>query len=71
MCLLHMQVEAGTIFDNILVTDDVKLAREFAESTWGAMKAAEKAAFEEAEKEREAREEEERKKVRRHCLRYK
>jgi len=49
------QVKAGTIFDNILVTDSLDTAKEFAEETWGASKDAEKAAFdkikdEEAEK---------------------
>ena len=29
------QVKAGTIFDNILVTDDVDYAKKFAEDTWG------------------------------------
>ena len=33
-----VQVKAGTIFDNILVTDDLAHALKFAEDTWGAMK---------------------------------
>eukprot|EP00212_Chloropicon_laureae_P003542 CAMPEP_0197487300 /NCGR_PEP_ID=MMETSP1311-20131121/2321_1 /TAXON_ID=464262 /ORGANISM="Genus nov. species nov., Strain RCC856" /LENGTH=416 /DNA_ID=CAMNT_0043030897 /DNA_START=131 /DNA_END=1381 /DNA_ORIENTATION=+ len=41
------QVKSGSIFDNILVTDDVEYAKEFAESTWGAMKEVEKELFEE------------------------
>ena len=36
------QVKAGSIFDNILVTDDPEYARQFAEKTWGANKAKEK-----------------------------
>ena len=43
------QVKAGSIFDNVLVTDDVEYAREFAEKTWGASKDAEKAMFDEVE----------------------
>ena len=41
------QVKAGTIFDNILVTDDVAYAKDFAVKTWGAMKDIEKTLFEE------------------------
>ena len=49
----------GTIFDNILVTDDVAYARQFAEETWGASKDAEKAMYDEyaAEQERIRKEE--------------
>jgi len=36
------QVKSGSIFDNILVTDDVDYAKEFALNTWGAMKDIEK-----------------------------
>ena len=43
------QVKAGSIFDNVLVTDDVEYAREFAEKTWGASKDAEKAMFDEVQ----------------------
>lgn len=32
------QVKSGTIFDNILVTDDAEYAAKFAEETWGANK---------------------------------
>ena len=52
------QVKAGSIFDNILVTDDVEYAKEFAQSTWGAMKDVEKKLFEDTK----AAEEEEAKK---------
>nr|AAR29952.1 calreticulin [Ixodes nipponensis] len=36
------QVKSGTIFDNILVTDDEEYARQYGEETWGATKDAEK-----------------------------
>lgn len=32
---LSLQVKAGSLFDNILVTDDVEYAKSFAEETWG------------------------------------
>lgn len=51
------QVKSGTIFDNVLVTDDVEYAKKFAEDTWGAMKDAEKAMFDKLEEERKAEEE--------------
>lgn len=35
---LFVQVKSGTIFDNFLITDDVKEAEEFAKETWGATK---------------------------------
>lgn len=57
------QVKAGTIFDNILVTDDLDYAMKFAEETWGQMKDAEKAQFDEVEKKKQEEEEEERKKA--------
>jgi len=41
------QVKAGSIFDNILVTDDVEYAKTFAEDTWRKTKDAEKEAFDE------------------------
>jgi len=50
------QVKAGTIFDNIMVTDDPAAAKEFAEQTWGETKEAEK-------KMKESQEEEEKKKA--------
>jgi len=52
------QVKAGTIFDNILVTDSVEEAHEHAAKTWEKTKEGEKKAKEEGEKkEREAEEE--------------
>lgn len=51
------QVKAGTIFDNIIVTDNISEAESFLQETWGAHHEAEKAAFEEREKaEREVQE---------------
>jgi calreticulin len=44
------QVKSGSIFDNVLVTDDVEYAKTFAEKTWGASRDAEKAMFEAAKK---------------------
>ncbi|CAN6467886.1 unnamed protein product [Victoria cruziana] len=44
------QVKSGTMFDNILLTDDPEYARKFAEETWGKLKHAEKEAFDEEEK---------------------
>jgi len=46
------QVKSGTLFDNILITDDPEYAKKFAEETWAKLKDAEKAAFDEAEKKR-------------------
>ena len=43
-------MKAGSIFDNVLVTDDAEYARAFAEKTWGASRCAEKAMFDEAKK---------------------
>jgi len=40
------QVKAGSIFDNILITDDPNYAKTFAEQTWGKFKEAEKLMFE-------------------------
>ncbi|XP_057546089.1 calreticulin-like isoform X2 [Amaranthus tricolor] len=54
--LTSLQVKSGTLFDNVLVTDDPEYAKQFAEETWGKQKDAEKAAFEEAEKKREEEE---------------
>jgi len=56
------QVKAGTIFDNILVTDDVDLAKKFAEDTWGKNKEAEKKAKEQIDEEEKKKKEEEDKK---------
>ncbi|XP_064476602.1 calreticulin-like [Ornithodoros turicata] len=50
------QVKSGTIFDNVLITDDEEYAKVFGEETWGATKDAEK-------KMKEQQEEEERKKT--------
>ncbi|GLJ19026.1 hypothetical protein SUGI_0341340 [Cryptomeria japonica] len=50
------QVKSGTLFDNILVSDDPEYAKKLAEETWGKNKDAEKAAFEEAEKKKEEEE---------------
>ncbi|KAK4802751.1 hypothetical protein SAY86_000954 [Trapa natans] len=46
------QVKSGTLFDNVLVCDDVEYAKKLAEETWGKNKDAEKAAFEEVENKR-------------------
>lgn len=35
---VFVQVKSGTIFDNFLITDDVKEAEEFGKQTWGATK---------------------------------
>ncbi|XVF31456.1 hypothetical protein REPUB_Repub16aG0147600 [Reevesia pubescens] len=50
------QVKSGTLFDNVLLTDDIEHAKKLAEETWGKQKDAEKAAFEEAEKKTEEEE---------------
>jgi calreticulin len=57
------QVKAGTIFDNIIVTDSLAEAVAFRESTFDAVKAQEKTMFDEVEKERLAKEEADRKKL--------
>jgi len=54
------QVKAGTIFDNILVTDDVSEATKFAELTQKTQEG-EKKAFDKQEEEKKAKEEEEKK----------
>jgi calreticulin len=51
------QVKSGSIFDNILVTDDLNYAMKFANETWGASKDAEKEMKERVEAERKAQEE--------------
>merc|ERR1711871_1409974 len=56
------QVKSGSIWDNILVTDDVAYATEHAEKTWKAQKDGEKAAKEKADEEKRKKDEEERKK---------
>ncbi|OAY69824.1 Calreticulin [Ananas comosus] len=50
------QVKSGTLFNNFLITDDPEYAKKFAEETWGKLKDAEKAAFDEAEKKKEEEE---------------
>ena len=56
------QVKSGTIFDNVLVTDDKKCADELMESTFGKMKDEEKKQKEKSdEEERKKREEEDKK----------
>ncbi|XP_065833979.1 calreticulin-like isoform X2 [Oscarella lobularis] len=57
------QVKSGTIFDNILVTDDEEYAKEFGDETWKKTKDGEKKMKDEQdEEERKRREEEEKKK---------
>merc|ERR1719231_1203383 len=56
------QVKSGTIFDNLLITDDVDYATTHAEKTWKAQKDGEKAMKEKADEEKRAKKEEERKK---------
>merc|ERR1712168_1202782 len=56
------QVKSGTIFDNIIVTDDVKEAEEFAKETFEATKDAEKKAKDEIDEEEKKKQEEEDKK---------
>lgn len=53
------QVKAGSIFDNVLVTDDVAYAKQFAEDTWGKNKAGEKEMYDKVQEEQKAKEEEE------------
>jgi calreticulin len=58
------QVKGGTIFDNFIITDDVKEADELADRTWKKLVAAEKekkAAEDEAERKRKEEEEKKRK----------
>merc|ERR1712178_333113 len=57
------QVKSGTIFDNLLITDDVAYAKEHAEKTWKAQKDGEKAAKEKADEEKRKKDEEERAKA--------
>jgi len=56
------QVKAGTIFDNILVTDDVEYAKKFAEDTWGKTKEPEKKMKEKMDEDDKKKKEEEDKK---------
>jgi len=56
------QVKSGTIFDNLLVTDDPEYAKTFAEETWGKTKEPEKKMKEtQDEEEKKIREEEDKK----------
>lgn len=58
-----LQVKSGTIFDNIIITDSVSEAEEFAKETFDKTKEGEKKMKDEQdEKERKEREEEEKKK---------
>jgi calreticulin len=57
------QVKAGTIFDDILVTDSLAEAQEYAEKTFKVKQAPEKEAFEAAEEVKRAKEAEEREKA--------
>jgi len=57
------QVKAGSIFDNIIVTDSLKEAEDLMDKTWGKNNAAEKAMMEEADKAQREQEEADRKKV--------
>ena len=57
------QVKAGTIFDNIIVTDSVSEAESFLDSTWKAHKDAEKTMFDDAQKKKRDEEEAQRKKA--------
>merc|ERR1712100_400692 len=56
------QVKSGTIFDNILLTDDVEYAKTHGEKTWKAQKDGEKKMKEKADEEKRKKEEEDRKK---------
>merc|ERR1711912_162504 len=56
------QVKSGTIFDNILITDDVDYATAHAEKTWKAQKDGEKAMKKKAEEKKEEKPAEEEKK---------
>ena len=52
-------MKSGSIFDNVLVTDDEKQAEDIGEQTWGASKDAEKKMKDDHdEEERKKREEE-------------
>merc|ERR1712159_172850 len=55
------QVKSGTIFDNILITDDVEYAKAHGEKTWKAQKDGEKAMKEKADEEKRKKDEEEKK----------
>jgi len=46
------QVKSGTIFDNIIIADNMDEVKAFTDRTWKANKDGEKAAFDKAEEER-------------------
>merc|ERR1712093_718778 len=56
------QVKSGTIFDNLLITDDVEYAKQHGEKGWKAQKDGEKAMKEKADEEKRKKDEEDRKK---------
>merc|ERR1712053_53700 len=53
------QVKSGTIFDNILITDDVDEAKKIGDETWGVTKDAEKKMKDEQDEEEKKKAEEE------------
>lgn len=57
------QVKSGTLFDDILVTDSLEEAKEYAEKTYLKKKGPEKEAFDAAEEKRREQEKEEREKL--------
>ena len=60
--ILFIQVKSGTIFDNVLLTDSIEYAEEFAKETFDKTKDGEKKMKDEQdEKERKEREEEDKK----------
>jgi len=54
------QVKAGTIFDNVLISDDPAEAEALRKATWEATKDKEKEMFDKAEEEKRKKEDEER-----------
>merc|ERR1712079_920660 len=56
------QVKAGTIFDNVLITDDVEHAKKVGEELWAVTKEAEKKMKDEQDEEEKKKAEEEAKK---------
>merc|ERR1719498_1610900 len=57
------QVKAGSVFDNIIVTDDIAEAEAFMAETYTKTKDAEKAMFDDIEKKKREEEEAERKRM--------
>jgi calreticulin len=57
------QVKSGTIFNNIIITDDVKEAEDFLQETWGKHHEKEKEMFDAVEKKKKDEEEAARKKA--------